>query len=139
MNGSVNRLMRSRTNKLLSGVAGGLAAYLLIDVVYVRLGLVLLSFSGVGILLYPILWLIMPLEPEAHATWPQSPTVTVPNTVDMSEQVRRRSFILLLVAVGMLCLAMLLPVVGDLFMALGGFMFPLLLIGLGIMLIRRER
>jgi phage shock protein C len=56
------RLMRSRTEKVIAGVAGGIATYLSIDPVLVRLALVALLFTGVGVLLYPILWLIMPLE-----------------------------------------------------------------------------
>ncbi len=56
------RLMRSRTDKVIAGVAGGIAQYLAVDPVFVRVGLVALVFTGVGVLLYPILWLIMPLE-----------------------------------------------------------------------------
>ena len=61
------RLMRSRTDTVIAGVAGGLARYFAIDPVFVRLILIALCFSGVGILLYPILWLVMPLEPTGSA------------------------------------------------------------------------
>lgn len=56
------RLMRSRTDKVIAGVAGGIGQYLAIDPVLVRLGFVALIFTGVGLLLYPVLWLIMPIE-----------------------------------------------------------------------------
>jgi len=56
------RLLRSRTDKVIAGVAGGIAQYLAVDPVFVRLGLVALCFTGVGVLLYPILWLVMPQE-----------------------------------------------------------------------------
>lgn len=56
------RLMRSRTDKVIAGVAGGIGQYLAIDPVIVRLAFVALALSGVGILLYPVLWLIMPSE-----------------------------------------------------------------------------
>jgi phage shock protein C len=56
------RLMRSRTDKMIAGVAGGLAHYLGIDATIVRLGFVALALTGAGLLLYPLLWLIMPLE-----------------------------------------------------------------------------
>lgn len=56
-----NKMMRSTNNKMLGGVAAGLADYLNIDPVIVRLVFVLLSLkSGVGPLLYIVLWLLMP-------------------------------------------------------------------------------
>ena len=62
------RLMRSRNEKVIAGVAGGLAHYLAIDPVLIRLIFIGLVFTGVGVILYPILWLVMPLEPVAGAT-----------------------------------------------------------------------
>jgi phage shock protein C len=59
------RLMRSRTDTMIAGVAGGIAQYLAVDPVLVRLTFVVLFFTGVGVLLYPILWLVMPLEGQA--------------------------------------------------------------------------
>ncbi len=56
------RLMRSRSEKVLAGVAGGIGQYLAIDPVIVRLAFAALCLTGVGVLLYPILWLVMPLE-----------------------------------------------------------------------------
>ncbi|HWQ13702.1 MAG TPA: PspC domain-containing protein [Roseiflexaceae bacterium] len=56
------RLMRSRSDKMIAGVAGGIGQYLAVDPVIVRLAFVALFFTGVGALLYPILWVIMPLE-----------------------------------------------------------------------------
>jgi len=56
------RLMRSRTDKIIAGVAGGIGAYLAVDPVIIRLALIALCFTGVGVLLYPLLWLAMPLE-----------------------------------------------------------------------------
>jgi phage shock protein C len=62
------RLMRSRTDKIIAGVAGGIGQYLAIDPVIVRLAFVALCFTGVGVLLYPVLWLIMPIEGGQRAT-----------------------------------------------------------------------
>ena len=57
------RLMRSETEKMIAGVCGGIAAYLGIDAVFVRLAFLLLCFaSGIGILLYLVLMIIMPSE-----------------------------------------------------------------------------
>ncbi len=62
------RLMRSRSDTIIAGVAGGIARYLGIDPTIVRLLFVVLVFTGVGVLLYPLLWIIMPLEGTARAT-----------------------------------------------------------------------
>ena len=55
------RLMRSRTEVIVAGVCGGLAEYFAIDPVIVRLIFVLVTLtSGLGLVIYPILWLVMP-------------------------------------------------------------------------------
>lgn len=57
------RLMRSESDKMISGVCGGIAAYLGVDSVFVRLAFLLLLFaSGIGFLLYFVLMIIMPSE-----------------------------------------------------------------------------
>ena len=61
------RLQRSRTEKMLGGVCGGLAAYFGVDPTLVRvLWIAMTLIVGVGILLYLILWVVMPLEPPAQ-------------------------------------------------------------------------
>ena len=56
------RLTRSN-NKMIGGVGAGLAEYLDIDPTIVRIVWVLMVlFAGFGILLYIILWLIMPKQ-----------------------------------------------------------------------------
>lgn len=59
------RLLRSRDNKMLFGVCGGVAEYLNIDPVIVRLLIVLLTLAhGSGLFIYLVLALIMPQEAE---------------------------------------------------------------------------
>lgn len=56
------KLTRSN-NKMLGGVCAGLAEYLGLDPTIVRVVWVLMVlFAGFGILLYIILWLIMPKQ-----------------------------------------------------------------------------
>ena len=58
------RLHRSRTEKMIAGVCGGLAEYFNIDPTIVRILWVAITLlGGAGILLYVILWVIMPLQP----------------------------------------------------------------------------
>ena len=63
MDGS-KRLFRSKKEKMIAGVCGGLASYFGIDPTLVRLVFILLLFAPPsGILIYLIMWLITPLEP----------------------------------------------------------------------------
>lgn len=55
------RLIRSTTNRMIAGVAGGLAEYMNLDPTLIRLIFVLLALlGGPGLLIYLILWLVMP-------------------------------------------------------------------------------
>ena len=57
----MKRLCRSRVNKKIAGVCGGIAEYFNIDPTLVRLGWVLLSvLGGNGLLAYIICAIIMP-------------------------------------------------------------------------------
>ena len=55
------KLLRSQ-DRMIAGVCGGLANYFDVDPTIVRLVYVLLTLFTVfsGILLYPVLWIIMP-------------------------------------------------------------------------------
>lgn len=58
-----HRLYRSEKEKMLGGVCGGLAEYLDVDPTVMRVLFVLLGLlGGHGVLLYIILWFIMPPE-----------------------------------------------------------------------------
>ncbi len=54
-------ISRSRQNRVLGGVAAGLAEYLSIDILVVRILFIASTFlSGIGLLLYLILWIVVP-------------------------------------------------------------------------------
>jgi phage shock protein PspC (stress-responsive transcriptional regulator) len=58
------QLRRSRTDKILGGVSGGLAEYSGIDALLWRVGFVALALAGgTGIIVYLLLWLLMPAAP----------------------------------------------------------------------------
>ncbi len=59
------RLYRSRTDKILGGVCGGIASYLDLDPTIVRVAYILLSLFTIfsGVIAYFILWIVMPKEP----------------------------------------------------------------------------
>lgn len=56
------RLARSRSNRVIAGVCGGLGEYLGIDPTIIRIIFVLLALPGgaPGVLPYLILWVVMP-------------------------------------------------------------------------------
>ena len=67
------RLRRSGTDRLFSGVCGGLAEYSGIDAVLWRVGFVALTvLGGSGVLFYALMWVLMPSAPlpPGHATSP---------------------------------------------------------------------
>ena len=58
------KLYRSRTNRQLAGVCGGLAAYFNVDPILMRVLFILLGLLGAaGIILYIVMWIIVPEEP----------------------------------------------------------------------------
>ena len=57
------KLYRSRGDRMIAGVCGGLGEYLSIDPVWLRLFFLLLLFAwGIGFWAYLILWIIVPEE-----------------------------------------------------------------------------
>ena len=66
-----DRLYRSRTDRMLFGVAGGMARYFRIDPAIVRLVWVLLFLAvGAGFLLYIVAAIVIPEEPAGYQAPP---------------------------------------------------------------------
>jgi len=60
-----HKFYRSSSDSVIAGVAGGLGAYFAIDPVIFRILFVVLSLvNGVGLLIYILLWLFVPREPN---------------------------------------------------------------------------
>ena len=58
------KLYRSRTDRKLAGVCGGLAQYFNLDATLMRVLFVVLAvLGGSGLLLYVAMWIIIPKEP----------------------------------------------------------------------------
>lgn len=54
------RLYRDPDNKYIGGVCGGMGAFFQIDPTWIRLLFILAIFAGFGLLLYIILWIVIP-------------------------------------------------------------------------------
>jgi phage shock protein C len=80
------RLTKSKNDKIIEGVCGGLAEYFRIDPVLVRfIFIILIFFDGLGILLYLILVIIMPKADKLE----QSPKETIlENAQEFGERVK---------------------------------------------------
>jgi phage shock protein C len=62
------KLYRSRTDRKLAGVCGGLASYFKLDTTLIRvLFIVLAVMGGSGVLIYLAMWLVVPNEPQPSA------------------------------------------------------------------------
>ena len=74
------RLLRPRAGRKIAGVCLGVAEYFDLDVTLVRVLWLLISFmTGVGLLAYPVAWIVMPEEPlSLPAPAPGAQTVTNP-------------------------------------------------------------
>jgi len=59
------RLVRPRAGRKIAGVCAGFAEYFDLDVSLVRLvWLITAVMTGIGLLTYPIAWIVMPGEPQ---------------------------------------------------------------------------
>jgi phage shock protein C len=62
------RLYRSGTNRKLAGVCGGLAQYLNTDATLIRVLFVVLALlGGPGLVIYLLMWILIPEEPLGAA------------------------------------------------------------------------
>lgn len=59
-----NKLYRSRSNRMIAGVCGGIGEYLDVDPTLIRLILIVLVFLGLsGVLAYIIAWIVISEDP----------------------------------------------------------------------------
>lgn len=60
------KLYRDGSDKFLGGVSSGMAHYLNVDVIWIRIGWLIAAFGfGFGFIVYPLLWILLP---EANTT-----------------------------------------------------------------------
>lgn len=77
-------LRRSRRNRMLAGVAGGVAEHLGLDSFVVRLAFIVLALAaGFGLVAYFLLWVLVPAEPIDAAAPPAKRHVPRPATREL--------------------------------------------------------
>ena len=98
------RLRRSTTDKMLTGVAGGMAEYFEIDPVFVRIGWVIFGLAGMGIVLYIALALITPEgtppQEQVASTEGETPKEESPPPGGTEDQVGRRRALFAAILIG---------------------------------------
>lgn len=137
-----DRLYRSTTDKVIGGVCGGLGKYLNLDPVIVRVLFVLLAvFGGSGVLVYIILWIVIPEQKYNFGTKVGEEKIDITDIPDrdadpvVSSRKRNSSLVagIALIAFGLLFLLdRLIPMYN-----LWDF-WPLLLVAAGVLLIKPE-
>lgn len=150
----MERLYRSKSNRVIAGVCGGFAEYFRIDPTIIRIIWILISLSGTGILAYIIAAIIMPDEEKVvgdRSGWNEGPKTEADSFTSSFESDRekdaweqspkynseRNRFVLgaILVGLGILFLGnQIIPRLFEL-----KYLVPILLIGIGGFIVFRGR
>ncbi|PVZ06297.1 PspC domain-containing protein [Actinomycetospora cinnamomea] len=121
-----SRLVRSRRDRIVGGVCGGLGRYLGVDPVLVRIVTVALMLSvGVGVLAYVVAWIVIPEADEDEPPVTAAPTDRHRVTVVAGAA---------LVALGVLLLVRAVIPWFD-----GAVFWPLVVIGVGVLVVVSSR
>jgi len=134
------RLYRSQKDKIIAGVCGGIAEHFNIDPVWVRLVAALLVFArGIGILLYIVLWVVMPKNPEQKSSTDTKAEKVAARIVKRAHDRRERRH-----HHGGVFFGILLIIVGgayflDRYLNIGfSYIWPLALVALGLFFLLRH-
>ena len=118
-------LRRSRDDRVIAGVCGGVGAYLDIDPILLRIAFAALTLAGgSGVLIYVIAWIAIP-EPGAEEA-----------SIGVSSS-QRRGPVVPLVLGGGLVLAGAALLAEEILPGIGQFFWPLVLIGIGAFVLLR--
>ncbi|MFC2134871.1 PspC domain-containing protein [Bacteroidota bacterium] len=129
------RLYRSREDKVIAGVCGGVAEYFNTDPIWIRLAAVVLLFiHGIGLILYILAWVLVPENPNQKIG---RRTAIEKTFMDVSNGKKPRN--------GSMIIGIILLIVGTMFLMDNLFhvdaviMWAVLLIALGVYMIGRRK
>lgn len=119
--GAQPRLYRSKKDRVLAGISGGLGDYFGLDPVWFRIAFVVLALTGgSGLLIYLVLWLVIPEAPEGYEPTTRAAAASMPAAAMIGA---------VLIAVGGVALLnMVIPEAGR-------FLWPLALVVVGLVLV----
>lgn len=128
---SAEKLTRSESDRIIAGVCGGIATYIGVDSTIVRLLFLLLAFAtGIGLFLYAVLWVVMPLENLEDSIYLNGEPAPQTEPADKGNQMRTMGVLLLLFG-GFF----LLQQIGIFNWISAGLFWPIVLIGVGVYLL----
>lgn len=138
------RLYRSRKDKVIAGVCGGIGEYFNIDPVWIRLIFVLLVLlQGTGILVYIIAWVLVPENPEqtkTKKTKAENAVEKVINKVDKRSRDDDRGKVAIIIGAFLVLLGLAFLFKNIFTWFSFNYVWPIMIILLGIYLIsRREK
>ncbi|HVD28777.1 MAG TPA: PspC domain-containing protein, partial [Mycobacteriales bacterium] len=119
-------LARPRSGRLLAGVAAGTAAHLRQDPMVVRVAVVVLATTGIGVVMYALLWLTMPVAAPGEEPAPGTFTLGAPTG---------KRQLLTLAVLGFACVVLVGQVAQF---SSGTFVLPLVLVAVGLAVIWRQ-
>lgn len=138
----MKRLYRSRKNKVIAGVCGGIAEYFDVDPVLIRLIAVLFLFTGgASLIAYIVGMIIMPKapEPEPATGEPAPAAVTSPEHAGNTGHIGTLIIGIILILFGVNLLFRNIPFLGQYYWWFWGigwpFFWPSILILLGVLVI----
>jgi phage shock protein C len=86
---NAKRLVRKTDGRMIAGVASGMSDYFGIDVTLIRVLLVVTAiFGGFGLVVYIVMWILVPEEGSGKALFSESPApdeATTPSDTDEEE------------------------------------------------------
>lgn len=133
------RLFRSVQNRKLAGICSGLADYFDMDVTIVRIiFLLLLFFSGIGFILYVIIWIVVPEMPVNKYENAEEFSITADNTDELNKPNRNKK------SGGQIYIGIVLIIIGAVIFADNyididfEMVFPIIMIILGLGIIFRN-
>lgn len=136
------RFLRATSGRAIGGVCLGLARYIGIDVIFIRLAFILLAINGLGFWVYFLLWLLIPDDEHREMT---TEAAVSANLHDMGQQARGLGQSIGTQG-GAVAIGLLLVVIGALLLGSHFFpminlsmLWPLMLIGLGVFVLVRKR
>ncbi|MEU9009893.1 PspC domain-containing protein [Streptomyces sp. NPDC048479] len=133
---SMRKLYRSADGRMLGGVARGLAGHLGLPVIWVRLVFLgLFMADGLGVLLYAVFWIVVPLGVGGRTAEPRSVFETTP---DGRRRLRKPDKGQLFAMVALLVGAAVFAGNVEMGSSANRYVWPILLIGAGVVLVWRQ-
>lgn len=127
------RLYRSRKDKIIAGVCGGLGKYFEIDSIIPRIIFIVLTIAGngAGIIIYLLMYLMVPVETNGPEV------INIDNNIGIKKNDARFIFGLILLLFGLIFLAkQFIPGISFLFQ--WSFLAPIMLIMFGLILLFKK-